>query len=457
MSPTSDARPEPCSRKRTRAPAATLLAAILAAAPGCGEWSEYWDEDRGPTGPGPSRDTNAPSVSLATPSGTDSAHATPVGGAAYRVVVDAVDDIAVERVEVFLDDQPLGETAAPPWEIAWDTRPLDEASLHRLRAIAADAAGNVGQSGEAFAQVFNLGPQVVLVSPADGALVRGTVRVAVEFPGEAPEIAQVEFLADIFTAGIVASPPWILDLDTTTLFAGQHFVAAKATTVLGHVGVSAPVRVHVNNETPQTTLHFPPAGHRVASRGTLVLVASAADPVEGALRPDQIAWRSTREGLLGTGNELRKANLAAGSHTIHAIGTNSWGTADSASVDVEVLARPTYEFCPDVFFPLIEQFFCTFCHYPGSSQYPDSELDLRTWDSLMAGGKSQGSYECVSPCRPELSLIYNKVTQSSPWVGGPMPPPDSFPPVSAAAKEALRVWILEGAPPGDAPDCWDHR
>ena len=75
----------------------------------------------------------------------------------------------------------------------------------------------------------------------------------------------------------------------------------------------------------------------------------------------------------------------------------------------------------------------------------------------MAGGRTT-IYECVYPCRPESSLVYNKITAlppAVPWVGDYMPPPNSanFPTVPSFLAERLRIWILEGAPPDEPEDC----
>lgn len=429
------------------------LAAVLAVAlaNGCAEWDRYWAEDSA-TGPGSARDTTPPVVALLTPSGPDSMQATPVSGAAFRIVVQAADDVGVARVRVWIDGETPRELAAAPWETRWDTTPLAESSRHRLWATAEDAAGNVGTSEPAFAQVFNAGPQVRIADPAEGAYVKGIVPVAVEFPGEVPELASVELIAGVWTVGTATSPPWTIDLDTTTLPAGTHWLVAKATTVLGHVGVSEPVRVEVNNGVPAVAVLFPFAGHRVATRGTLVLQASASDPEEGDLLPAQVAWLSDVQGLLGTGRELRTTGLTPGDHVITARATNSWDTAADDTVSVTVLAAPTYSYCADIHWQLFEDFFCTFCHQPSSSEFPNSELDLRTYAALMAGGKTT-AYECVYPCRPESSLVYNKISQAVPWVGNPMPPPPTFPPVFPQIQERLRIWILEGAPPDDPAAC----
>jgi hypothetical protein len=441
--------------KRTRlVPLAVMGLSLFIA---CAEWDKYWDEDQliGPTIP---RDETPPTVSVVSPSGPDSSRATPVGGSQYMIVVNVIDDVGVARVDLYIDDLPPFEILSPPWELGWDTTALDETSHHRLWARAFDEAGNVGTSEPVFAQVFNDGPEVTLTDPDDGALVLGTISVAVAFPGEAPDIAQVEFLADVWTIDTITAPPWTVTFDTTTLPSGEHFLAAKATTVLGHVGVSPAVRIHVNNGAPTMTIDFPSSGHQVATLGTLVLIGSAFDDEEGEIPPGSVWWRSDRQGALGTGHELWAENLVPGMHDVTATATNAWGTETSQTIQVEVLSQPTYDYCDDIQWPLFEKYFCTFCHHPESSEYPNSELDLRSYASLMLGGKTT-IYKCVYPCRPESSLVYNKITAippAVPWLGDHMPPPSTanFPFVRPEIAERLRVWILEGAPRDDPEDCW---
>lgn len=445
-------RTRPFAHRRL-VPVAVLGSLLLAS---CGEWDKYWEEDR-LTGPTLPPDETPPTVVMASPSGQDSAHATPVGGPQYRIVVNVVDDVGVARVEIHVDDLPPVEVLAPPWELVWDTTILEEASRHRLWARAFDAAGNVGTAEPVFAQVFNSGPEVSLSTPEDGALVLGTIEIEAVFGGETPEISQVEFLADVWTIETVTAPPWTVSWDTTTLPDGEHFLATKATTVLGNVGVSPAVRVHVNNGAPTMTIDFPSSGHRVATRGTLVLIGSASDDEEGVIPPDRVWWQSDLQGTLGTGHELWISNLVPGDHVVTATATNAWGTATSASLPIEVLAQPTWDYCSDIQWPLFEEYFCTFCHNPESSEYPNSELDLTSYSTLMLGGRTT-IYRCVYPCRPESSLVYNKITSLPPavaWVGDYMPPPSSanFPTVPPYIAERLWTWILEGAPPDVPQDC----
>ncbi|HMB71336.1 MAG TPA: Ig-like domain-containing protein [bacterium] len=428
----------------------------------CTEWDKYWTTDGPPTGPGPAVDTSAPSVRILTPSSADSAAATPVTGAAFRVTVEADDDVGVTELWIAVDDgAPVmahepGDPPAPELDagLDWDTTALTEQSVHRITAGAADAAGNTAAASARWAQVFNEGPTVVVAEPDDDDKILGIVPFTVAFPDGDAYITSVEFLADVWTVATVTAAPWTIALDTTQLPDGRHFLAAKATTVLDQVGASPATAVHVNNGAPTVTVTFPASGHAVAATGTLVLEADASDAQEGPLPPERVTWSSSADGSLGTGLRLLVTGLSAGTHDVTAVATNAWGTSRSASVPVTVSAAPTWSYCANIQRELFEIYLCTWCHDPAYPDrgYQDNLLDLTDLAGLLAGGKTT-LFQSVSPCRPESSLIYNKVSAAVPWVGEPMPNDPAYPTPPAAMVERLRVWILEGAPPDVPSQC----
>lgn len=425
---------------------ATILTLVVLA-PGCSEWRKYWRET--PTGPEVVPDTTPPVVALLSPAGPDTAHATPVTGDAFPIAVEVSDDVGVARVEVHLDDGPGVEVAGPAFTLPWNTTGLAEATVHRLWAVALDAAGNSATSDTVYAQAFNAGPELVLVDPADGALVKGPIPVTAQFVGATPGIRQVEFLVAGAALGVATAAPWSLTLETALLAPGDQYVTARATTEFDQIGVSPPVRIRVNNGTPALTIAFPADGHRVATRGTLILSGSAADGVQGPLPAGSITWTSSRDGILGAGRYLRRTGLSPGAHTITASSTNAWGTTGETAIAVDVLASPTYPYAT-IHTEMLEGRACIGCHTPGTSDFRWSFLDMNSYELLMAGGRSSDVYECIAPCRPESSLMWNKLTEEIPWVGEPMPPRAQYEAVPADLLAKLRTWILEGAP-SDAP------
>ena len=61
------------------------------------------------------------------------------------VMISASDNVAVTRVELYLDDTLLGTDTTAPYSIGWDTANGPDGN-YTLRARAYDAAGNIGTS-----------------------------------------------------------------------------------------------------------------------------------------------------------------------------------------------------------------------------------------------------------------------------------------------------------------------
>jgi len=124
-------------------------------------------------------DTTAPTASISLANGAT------VSGA-QGVTVDAKDNVAVTKVELYVGGSLLGTATTSPFQFSWDTTKLANGSV-TVEARAHDAAGNVGKS-QISVNVDNVAvtpkldasaPTVVITSPSDGATVSGTVKVNV--------------------------------------------------------------------------------------------------------------------------------------------------------------------------------------------------------------------------------------------------------------------------------------
>jgi N-acetylneuraminic acid mutarotase len=99
-------------------------------------------------------DNVSPTVSLTAP-----AEGATVSGS-VALTASATDTVGVTRVEFFVDDTPLGSTAAAPYAWTWDTASVTPGT-HVLSARAHDAAGNVGTSAAVTVTVGDLSPPEV--------------------------------------------------------------------------------------------------------------------------------------------------------------------------------------------------------------------------------------------------------------------------------------------------------
>ena len=70
-----------------------------------------------------------------------------------------------------------------------------------------------------------------------------------------------------------------------------------------------------------------------------MLAATASDIQDGSLPGKRLVWRSSLDGVLGTGAAI-SPRLRPGTHEITAVATNKAGATDAATVSVTVVAQP---------------------------------------------------------------------------------------------------------------------
>jgi len=113
-------------------------------------------------------DSQAPAAAITTPAGGST-----VAGWVV-VAVSAVDDVGVSRVELYADNTLVATDLTDPFEFSWDSTQSDDGAV-TLTARAFDEAGNVADAAPVTVTVDNTPPNVALLSPRDGATVRGRV------------------------------------------------------------------------------------------------------------------------------------------------------------------------------------------------------------------------------------------------------------------------------------------
>jgi thermitase len=133
-------------------------------------------------------DTQAPEASITSPT------AESVATGLVPVAVNAVDDTAVTRVELHADGTLVGTDLTEPYEFSWDSS-LSGDGATTLTARAFDEAGNSGDAAPVTVTVDNTAPTVVILSPKDGAVVRGNVPLSAH-ASEAVDLAQLAIYVD---------------------------------------------------------------------------------------------------------------------------------------------------------------------------------------------------------------------------------------------------------------------
>lgn len=169
-----------------------------------------------------------PTVAITSPSSGTSA----LEGSILSVQAAAADNIAVTRVELWLDGAFVTSDAAPPYEFGV-TLPLDRPSVV-LVARARDSLGRITASSEVTITILpDPPPTVAITSPADGAtLIENALLTVDAVATDNRAVAQVELRVKGAVVAIDFSPPYHF---TTQVPVGQTSLAieAEATDDLG--------------------------------------------------------------------------------------------------------------------------------------------------------------------------------------------------------------------------------
>jgi hypothetical protein len=278
-------------------------------------------------------DITPPTVTITSPS----SGATVTG--TITVSADASDNVGVVGVQFQLDGNNLGgEDTTAPYSVPWNTATAT-VGTHTLRAVARDAANNVGTSATVTVTVPDTtAPTVSVTSPTSGATVSGTITVSAS-ASDNVGVVGVRFQLDGSNLGAEdVTAPYSITWDTTTAVPGTHTLRAVARDAANNSATSSSVTVTVRDVTPPTvTMTSPSPGATVS--GAITVTASASDlggvagvqfqldgaPVgaEDTTAPYAVTWDS--------------ATAADGSHTLAAFARDTAGnSATSSSVTVTV-------------------------------------------------------------------------------------------------------------------------
>ncbi len=189
-------------------------------------------------------------------------------------------------------------------------------------------------------------PVVSIVQPPDGAsFFRGD---PVALQAEVTDDADTDLAAAVLWRSSLAG-----DLGTGGSIAprlgdGEHAITATVTDSDGLTGADE-IRVSVVppppvNTEPLVTITAPLDGRTFTSADPIPFRGAASDLEDGDLSAG-LSWRSTRDGLIGSGASFA-ARLSAGSHDVTASVTDGAGLAGSATTHVRVVAPAPLQFPP---------------------------------------------------------------------------------------------------------------
>jgi subtilisin family serine protease len=189
-------------------------------------------------------DTMAPQASITAPSAGKT-----VSGL-VAVDASASDNLAVTKVELYVNGVLKGTDTTAPYAFSWDSTTVANGSA-TLVARAYDSAGNQGTSPSVAVQVANgtgdtVAPTVTISNPADGATVSGAVSLAASATDNVG-VAMVSLYVDgklLCSSAPAVACTW----NARKASAGTHTVSATAKDAAGNSG-TASVKVTVGTST----------------------------------------------------------------------------------------------------------------------------------------------------------------------------------------------------------------
>ncbi len=197
------------------------------------------------------------------------------------VTADAKDNIAVAKVEFYIDANLVGSDETQPFSYSWASSG-EQNGRHVLVVKAYDAAGNVAQS-QAIVTTQNkpkdaTPPIVTLTGPSDGSLIKGlTTLKATAYDNSG--IAKVEFYAGTTLIGSDQTRPYSFDWDASK-FSGVKKLTARAYDNTGNINTSAISTVLVDgspSDTSKPDISLTSSGDDNVVNGVVVLNAEALD------------------------------------------------------------------------------------------------------------------------------------------------------------------------------------
>ncbi|GMU06721.1 hypothetical protein ASNO1_29740 [Corallococcus caeni] len=205
----------------------------------------------------------------------------PTEGAIVRGTVtlsaSATDNVAVRKVEFYVDGTLRFSTLSPPYSYAWSSLGTANGS-HTVFAKAYDANNNVGTSPTVSFTTDNdmTPPTVALTAPTAGAVLTGTVTLSATAT-DASGIQRVDFYVDGGRVSSVTAAPFTYVLNTQPYANSGHVLKAMAYDTALNSATSQEVSVTFSNDKSPPNVWWIAPGPGSTVYGPVTLSAGASD------------------------------------------------------------------------------------------------------------------------------------------------------------------------------------
>ncbi len=195
-------------------------------------------------------DVTAPTASITSPAASATVSGT------VNISASASDNIAVSKVEFYVNGILMGTNTATPYTYSWNSTSVANGSSS-LIVKAYDAAGNSSQSAAVAVTVNNAvvdvtAPTASITSPAAGTTVSGTVIISAS-ASDNVSVSKVEFFVNGVLKATDTVTPYTYSWNSTSVASGSYALTVKAYDAAGNMKQSAAVNVTVKNSVADTT------------------------------------------------------------------------------------------------------------------------------------------------------------------------------------------------------------
>jgi Big-like domain-containing protein len=196
----------------------------------------------------PTKDTTPPAGIITYPLGGQVVFGT------VNVTIEATDDAAVSKVELYVDGENIATDTATPFQFSWDTAPYADDGTHSIYAKVYDLSGNNSTTALTTITVSSgtsddvTAPNVLVLYPITGRTVSGTVAIGADARDNVG-VTKVEYFIDGALEGTTTSATngtWFYNWNSTAKAdTNTHTIYLRAYDAAGNIGTSALTTVTV--------------------------------------------------------------------------------------------------------------------------------------------------------------------------------------------------------------------
>jgi PKD repeat protein len=199
-----------------------------------------------------------------------------------------------------------------------------------------DVIDNDGATGQISKPVsVNTTPTVVILQPSNGATFNKGATV--QFQGSAND-ADGDVPTVIWESSLDGTLSGVASFTRSDLSVGVHVISFIASD--GIAADTAQRSITIVNQAPTSAITTPTGGSVFNLGSQVGFSGTGTDPEDGNLGGAALAWTSSLDGQIGTGETFARSDLSAGSHLIRLVATDTDGASDTAAVSIRINAPP---------------------------------------------------------------------------------------------------------------------